>query len=341
MSNQNILKFIQNMVKSNITKHLETNSVNIIDTLDMEITAESIDYFYLKSVNRSNNDNSNKIRENIISKIFEVYDSFKDHEIYGSKWCEFYSQLQNMIHQGFNAESYDSVSIKQTAGRKFNYDFIFTYKKNNIEVYNTKIEFKFGCHTIFKLPQILQLNSDYEWMVSQTAQNNEVVPSYQSYYYDFFMDRYLQIDNRILPPKVSKEEYLKYIRNVDVTKCPLLFQEMKKYDDKMYRKEKDLVVDESIKTYLELYKDHFDLIRFSNKLKESQTGKKYMMWMNGEFRMEVIPEQELEVKTILGLNKQANSILISSDKICYKVLLRWKNHKGILNPAWQISLSYL
>jgi hypothetical protein len=32
-----------------------------------------------------------------------------------------------------------------------------------------------------------------------------------------------------------------------------------------------------------------------------------------------------------------NTIIVQSDLNYFKLLLRWKNHKGVLFPAWQIS----
>ena len=35
--------------------------------------------------------------------------------------------------------------------------------------------------------------------------------------------------------------------------------------------------------------------------------------------------------------KNRNTIVLMSDNYEYHLLLRWRNHAGILNPAWQIS----
>jgi hypothetical protein len=36
-----------------------------------------------------------------------------------------------------------------------------------------------------------------------------------------------------------------------------------------------------------------------------------------------------------------NTVIIYSKTIKFKFLLRWKNHKGCLGPAWQVSYQYL
>ena len=36
--------------------------------------------------------------------------------------------------------------------------------------------------------------------------------------------------------------------------------------------------------------------------------------------------------------KNQNTIVVNSNKFSYHILLRWKNKKGVLYPAWQISI---
>ena len=36
--------------------------------------------------------------------------------------------------------------------------------------------------------------------------------------------------------------------------------------------------------------------------------------------------------------RNGNVIEVQSGPTLYRLLLRWRNHKGILNPAWQISM---
>lgn len=39
--------------------------------------------------------------------------------------------------------------------------------------------------------------------------------------------------------------------------------------------------------------------------------------------------------------KNGNILELKTSNNIYRLLLRWRNHKGILNPAWQISMKRL
>jgi hypothetical protein len=61
------------------------------------------------------------------------------------------------------------------------------------------------------------------------------------------------------------------------------------------------------------------------------------MWKSGKFSNDRISiGTQLEYKGI----KNNNTIVVEDVERLqeYHLLLRWKNHKGVLNPAWQISL---
>ena len=59
------------------------------------------------------------------------------------------------------------------------------------------------------------------------------------------------------------------------------------------------------------------------------------MWNDNKFYIQRMSESSpLEY---IGI-KNNNTIVVQSNKYIYNILLRWKNHKGIQNPAWQIKL---
>ena len=53
-----------------------------------------------------------------------------------------------------------------------------------------------------------------------------------------------------------------------------------------------------------------------------------------------LKKEDLKINKFNKINKN-NTIEVISDKYKFNLLLRWRNHKGILNPAWQISLKEL
>jgi hypothetical protein len=97
------------------------------------------------------------------------------------------------------------------------------------------------------------------------------------------------------------------------------------------------VVNRSIKQFLETYGPSIDLQKLSDKFALTQLNKTFAMWDMTDFQLFKFGENDLLVKRFVGILND-NTILVESDKYKFKLLLRWRNHKGILNPAWQISL---
>ena len=77
---------------------------------------------------------------------------------------------------------------------------------------------------------------------------------------------------------------------------------------------------------------------FTNKVKKSQSGKIFLMWSKDEtFCIDTFSETEMNDITFYSI-KNGNILQLKSGNTIYNLLLRWRNHKGILNPAWQISI---
>jgi hypothetical protein len=78
-------------------------------------------------------------------------------------------------------------------------------------------------------------------------------------------------------------------------------------------------------------------VKLTEKFKESQGGKTFMMWDGNKFHLDKFDEESLNIKKYEGVVNN-NSLIFSSDTLKYKLLLAWKNDQGILNPAWYISI---
>jgi hypothetical protein len=78
-------------------------------------------------------------------------------------------------------------------------------------------------------------------------------------------------------------------------------------------------------------------VAFSEKVKATQTDKIYLLWSNGTFHIDKVREQEMTEMMFHSI-KNGNILELKSGQTIYGLLLRWRNHKGILNPAWQISM---
>jgi hypothetical protein len=62
------------------------------------------------------------------------------------------------------------------------------------------------------------------------------------------------------------------------------------------------------------------------------------MWDMSDFHVGWLTAADLTPINHLGV-RNGNTIMLGTATHTLKLLLRWKNHKGILYPAWQISLA--
>jgi hypothetical protein len=213
------------------------------------------------------------------------------------------------------------------AGRAHNYDFVaIFYDANGGEIQQEKLEFKHNSKTLTKIPQILSLQDRFG-LIS--------VMSYAQYYYENYLDEYLAtIECNLIKPTLA--EYMTLVSGTDHTKFAM-FGFMREAESTPSKKRCFEIVKESIRKYLELYSAQLNMAAFSAKLKESQLGKKFLLWNLKKFNVEMLSETDLNV-TAIDRIKNKNTIVVLSATYEYHMLLRWRNHMGILNPAWQISL---
>jgi hypothetical protein len=186
------------------------------------------------------------------------------------------------------------------------------------------VEFKFGCSQISKLPQILSLS----------AKTSHLFPeSYPEFYYNHFLDSYLELDDNLQHiQKPSLQEYMKYIGQIYYQKHTF-FQTLKDCEN-FKTNEKFQVVNKSIQKYYDTYIGKLDVDELCVKLKKSQTDKIYFLWNNGKFHVDTISIGEVLPDSFRVIN---NTYIF---KTTSGVLIHWRNHKGILNPAYQISIKY-
>jgi hypothetical protein len=268
------------------------------------IKFEDILVFFEKGT-KSDNDRMNKLRELIIENILN--NKLPKTWYSSPQWFKVALRLKEFVKQ-LSPEPLIKIEIK--AGRNFNYDFLMFFKSGNI-----KVEFKNGVKSLVDYPEILSVSS------------NTFVKgvSYAERFYDFYLSA---LSNEELP---SKEFYLKNIHKNKVDHP--FFKALKEVDDFK------VTVDESIDDYLQNFLE-FDYTAFKEKLK-FQLDKKFMLWDGEQFilesleQTEIIPEKHLKK----GRTGFYNTLIIkTTGKTEYHALLRWKNHAGVLFPAWQIKL---
>jgi hypothetical protein len=309
----------------------------------MEVAVTSINVFYEKST-RNENDSANKLREEVLKGVGNgtIPSEYFDNSEYGEKWKTLDTAWKDVIKKIAITDltdilSYTSTKIQVKGGRKFNYDIDLLYYNGTIEVARRKLEFKNGGSSIQDLPQFLSLQ----------VKCGLFPVTYDTFFYYNSLDKYIACDNGITEKKPSFEVYIKEVGKTS-SKIPF-FTQLKEREE-IAKSEKANVVNDSIKDYLEKYGPTIESERISNKIKDTQKEKLYILWSNGAFHLDQIFNKEMEGLHFHGI-KNGNSIQLSSaeytiegsptsatKKTIYNLLLRWRNHKGILNPAWQIKL---
>ena len=272
----------------------------------MDILFDDIIVFFDKFT-KSNNDTTNKKREHIIESILNKK---LQKEWYSSpQWFMVALRLKEFVKL-LNKGVLINVELK--AGRKFNYDFLFVFENEQV-----KVEFKNGVSKISEYPELLSVSSTT--LVKGTT--------YPERFYDFYLS---SLTEHELP---TREFYLKNIHK-DRVNHPFF----------IHLKEKDnfkVTVDESIDDYLENFLE-FDFDAFKERLK-SQIDKKFMLWKDEMFYLDSLTELDIAIIPEKNLKKGKggfyNTLVIKTQgKTEYHLLLRWKNHAGVLFPAWQIKL---
>jgi hypothetical protein len=244
---------------------------------------------------------------------------------YGSKWQKLKKEWLIIIKKLCNSE-FDSFETIRMGGRKNSLDFKVNYIKDKKIILTKSLEFKFNAESISKIPQILQV---YEASLEQTE-------SYSSFYYDNYIKKYIETDTSLCDVEIpDKETYMKLVKKNDYN-CHKFFKECYEKESNNKNMKFD-VVNESIKKYIEKYGKSFNISKLKEYLDKSQNGKIYILWDLEKFHIDECvynPNEKLTIKETTH-----NCIKVKQNKIIFSLLLRWKNHKGILLPAYQISYS--
>jgi len=283
------------------------------------MNTESIELFF-KTGTRGQNDANNKIREAILCFLADPLNlEYSIHE----KWNILYNQFHAALHTICKTQ-YSKVVIKIMAGRQHNYDFaaIF-YDSDGVEMSRAKLEFKHNSKSLSKIPQILSL-TDRHGLIAEL--------SYSSYYYSNYLDAHL-LAIEYIGAKPSLEEYVSLVSGIDYDKHPM-FAFMKNAESPATK----TIAKESIEKYLETHANQLNTTRLTAKLIESQQDKFFLLWdisdkSNAKFNIETLTVADL---TITGVDriKNKNTIVAVSANYEFHLLLRWRNHAGIMNPAW-------
>lgn len=279
---------------------------------------------------KADNDSFNKIREFIIANIFVTPENYFSDPEFGLLWTSIKSKLQATFHS-LSTLPYETISIQQKGGMTYNYDFLVEFKDtNNLTLESFKVEFKNNNSNVKDLAQFLEL---YDKDCKTKFQLFDY--SYSEFYYDNFLDGYLAIDGAsILKP--DKETYLKHVYDIKY-KHPF-FRHL--YENKTNNKKiKDTLVELSRTQFLTTYAPQFKFEKITEKIKESQTNKIFLLWDKNEFHLQTLDVANINISGIIENTIKKSCFDIQVDNFIYniRVRLNWGNNNGVANPRWKFT----
>uniref|UniRef100_A0A6C0IRM3 Uncharacterized protein n=1 Tax=viral metagenome TaxID=1070528 RepID=A0A6C0IRM3_9ZZZZ len=308
---------------------MTTIKTNILQKYN-DICVSDIMYFFEQN-SKSENDITNKIRENILKSIIHIPDSFISNNEYGEKWFEL-KGLFELTLKLLCPCNYKSVNIVSKGGMKYNYDFEAQYINDLGDIiYEVKIEFKNNNNCVLKLPQFLEL---YD---SDCKTKYNIFPySYSEFYYDNYLDKYIKLDKNLILEKPSKDIYLQYIKDINY-KHPFFNQlYINKHN---FKKEKDEIVNESKQQFIYLYSHCFRFDKLSDKIRDSQTNKVYLLWDKNEMHTDVLDVKNIKISGIKPNTIKKMCFDLDVNNFIYDICVRlnWGNNNGIANPRWKFT----
>jgi len=285
-----------------------------------------ITHFFTTS-DRSGNDEANKIRERILQVISTVPLEFIANEQYGPLWQTVHDKWEEMIRHiavTTHISEYTHTTITMYGGRTYHYDAMLSYYHHQTCVATRKIEFKNGGTTVDELPQFLSLQTKCGLLPFL----------YELFYYERYLDQYLACDSGITEPKPTLQVYQKQISKTKYS-CLPFFAQLKERET-INVVEKKEIVNRSITDYLEQYGAQINVDSFYQKVASTQQDKLFIMWSQGMFHMDTMTVEPMTFHSIV--NGNVIQLQSGATGTMYRLLLRWRNHKGVLNPAFQISM---
>lgn len=281
---------------------------------------QSIRLFFSAGVKRGMNDANNRLREDVLCILHQPPEHYVIDNEYGTEWATM-SQKWNRFLSTLCTQEYDTIEVKKH-GNLNSYDLNILYKKNNQIVHTVLGEFKHNTKTISSLPQYY----------SAPDKKGYIPVRYAEFFYDNYLDTLCEL---VKIPKLQKEPYMKFIYQPRYS-VHRFFEDLKNSEETLYA-EKQALVKESIKEYLTQYGNMFSLQGLTDDLLPQQ-NKTFILWDCNEFRSERIHPDELRLEKIEGIKRNNTLVISSKAGTKHKLLLRWRNHLGVLYPAWQISL---
>lgn len=296
------------------------------------IQAHYIKYFKAPSLGRSNNDENNKFRETVIKNMYIFDKSLFNDDEYGDDWIEFHFNFTKALQ--IICPNYNSYVIEHKAGRKYNYDYLFTFFDNlNNKISEEKIEFKYNASCINETPQF----------VSPMNPSQYLSQSFEAYHYDNYLKQFLIQNNLPVP---ERNIYIDTVGN-NIPECvkeaqQLYYQGCKQ--SSKYTGNEDAVnfynnckkmSSESITKFID--ETELNIEALTQYLMASQNNKIYLLYKNNTFYVQSTNNDDYIIHSYTKNSKKNIYQAVTKTGKKMKILLRWKNGNGIAYPAFQIS----
>jgi hypothetical protein len=282
---------------------------------------------------REMNDKFNKIRENIILNMNNIDSEFLEEQKYGDGWKFVKNKFEAALTK-MTTEQYDKYIVKHMGGMNYNYDFIIQFISNDKMVEERKVEFKFNNSRLNDLPQFLEL---YDKNVKQ--QYNLCDVSYAEFYYENYLDKYLDIDKNITESKPPKDIYLKNVSDIKYKHS--FFKNMHENKNNFIKEKRELAT-LSIVEYLKKYSNTFDFNKLTEKIKTSQDQKIFLLWDCLDFHVQQIEVEKMNITKIIDKDINKMYFDVEVEQFIYNIRIRinWGNSGGLCNPRWKFTFIY-
>lgn len=291
---------------------------------------------------RKNNDANNKKREAVILQAISMK---PNHEFFvDERWTDLKRKLEKclttiLLHNGIT--DYDNYVLRQTAGRGHNFDYFLEAYLDTEIIFQNKVEFKHDKNgSIEKLPQVLSLLTGTTNYIGNMR--------YDEYFHDNYLDKIIEVYENNSELKLSKLRPNKsiYLTEVQKNSSKLKFFILMKDKIENCKTCDELVseiVAESIENYiLSRCVENIDFMKVIEKLQITQEQKQFIIWDVEDFRSSMVAKEAFDIQnqyeTKVSTKNKVHTLVFTSknNKYRWEYLLRWKNKKGILCPAWQI-----
>ena len=307
-------------------------------SIEHQLNPCDIKLFLSKGNERSSNNESNKIRENILNNIIDIGKYYLEDPEYGVYWTSIREKFISVLSSLCTEEPFKKIEIKHKGGMSNNYDFMVYFSgqlnpltNTRTEVHSVMIEFKHNSSRIEELPQFLEL---YDKDCFNKYDLCHV--SYAEYYYDYFLDDYLKLDDQLVEPKPFKDTYLKYVYDIKY-KHPF-FANL--HDNKnTATTEKRELANKSITSYIQTYLKSFCFDKLGEKIRESQETKVFLLWDLIKFHIEYADFKDMTIVSAEYFeDKSYFDLKTDNCKFDIRVRINWGNSMGLCNPRWKLSL---